>query len=411
MKLLFVGPWPPPFGGIASNLYELLPGLALRGCESVTLSYTEDSAETRTIDPRASLGRIENVRFSPRAHLKRYLPSILRRAWRERKKRYGLSPLRYLRAVTIADRIDREIARQGTQVVFTYDNEQLHAVPFVSRDHLRRPHILSTIYAGFFLAPDLYQNEAEFLRFAVKSADRVMSCSAYCANSGKSFLGIDYETRVLYNNVDEVLYSPDNSGEQIRSRFGIPSDAIVLMTMARMSRDMGYDFLLDNLQDILALDPRLYVFLVGASGDYSGQVADASARHDRVRHAFDISFEDKPFFFAACDIFTAPSREQYACLGIANIEAMMSGKAVISSTSGGHVETIEEGVTGVLVPFKDGVLDRGTYMTQLKQLIESKDLRERFGQAGRVRALAMFTNDKIVQDHLDVIGEFVVTPR
>ena len=32
-KVLFYGCWPPPYGGIASHLYELLPSLAKRNVE------------------------------------------------------------------------------------------------------------------------------------------------------------------------------------------------------------------------------------------------------------------------------------------------------------------------------------------------------------------------------------------
>ena len=40
-SILFVGNWPKPFGGIASHLYELLPGIAKSNYEVTILTFTE----------------------------------------------------------------------------------------------------------------------------------------------------------------------------------------------------------------------------------------------------------------------------------------------------------------------------------------------------------------------------------
>jgi starch synthase len=125
-----------------------------------------------------------------------------------------------------------------------------------------------------------------------------------------------------------------------------------------------------------------------------------------VRFAFSIPFEEKPFFFAACDIFTAPTKDKHACMGIANIEAMMSGKAVIASTSGGHPETIEDAVSGILVPFEKGKLNGRFYVEKLTVLVKDPETRKKYGEEGRKRALRLFTNEQIVEEHLDLIREF-----
>lgn len=399
-NILFVGPWPPPFGGIASNIFELMPGLVASGYAATTLSYTTGADEVSS-----SREHVSNIRFKPTAHFRRNMPAILSKAWRERAKRKDLGIARFIRGVTIAHKIEQVAKAQGSRFIFTYDNEQLHALPFIDRDAGGFPKVFATIYIGFILLQDYYGPEKHFLRQAIQTADFVLSCSDYCLRSARAYLGIDYPARVLYNNVDHDLYRPENDGAAIRQRFAIPDDAIVLMTMARMSVDMGYDFLLENVDAILATDPRLVLLMVGASGPMRPAVEAAASQNPRVHCAFDIPFEDKPFFFAACDIFTAPSREAYACLGIANIEAMMTAKAVLSSASGGHVETMEDGVTGILVPFVDGKLDRDAYLRHLAELAASPEMRRRFGISGRERGLQMFTNDKIVADHLKVVTD------
>jgi len=397
-NILFFGPWPPPFGGIASNIFELAPGIVSRGYRVATLSLAE--ADTGPVESRPF---VINERFSPTRHFRSNLKSVLTFAWRERGKRRGLSLRRYIRAVTIAHKVNAVVASNGSKHVFVYDNDQLHVAPFIHRDALSCPRVYVSIYIGFILRQDRYMLERDFLRYAVRSTDVMLSCSQYCLQSFRDFLDIEHPGRVLYNNVDHLVYAPGNSGEEVRRRFGLADDDIVLMTMARMDQDMGYDFLLANLPAILAIDDRLNVLMVGASGPMRSQIEKAANDHRRVHCAVDISFEDKPFFFAASDIFTAPSRKAYACLGIANIEAMMSGRAVLSSASGGHVETIEHGVSGILVPFNEQGLDSVTYLNELAKFVASRDLRLAFGSAGRRRAVEMFSNEKIVDDHLSVL--------
>jgi glycosyltransferase involved in cell wall biosynthesis len=159
-----------------------------------------------------------------------------------------------------------------------------------------------------------------------------------------------------------------------------------------------------NLESLACL--KKIVEIVGAKGELCKEVINLASCNIQVRYAFDISFEEKPFYFASCDIFTAPTKLNHACMGIANIEAMMSGKAVISSDSGGHSETIENNVSGVLIPFKNGKLNTDFYLKELKNLILNEEVRFKFSKNGRIRALHLFTNEKIVQEHIDLIEEY-----
>src|SRR5258708_28611017 len=50
LRLLVVGPYPPPFGGVASHLTTLIPGLAARGADDVAVVSFGDRTEVTTID-------------------------------------------------------------------------------------------------------------------------------------------------------------------------------------------------------------------------------------------------------------------------------------------------------------------------------------------------------------------------
>lgn len=400
-NLLFLGPWPPPFGGISSHLYELLPGLVDKGYNVISLSFTEEQNEISQIERG-----VKNIYFSPTSHFNRNRIKILKGAIGNQAHRKGLGLKKYIRALTIADRMNSIIDEDQIDFVFTYDNDQLHVTPFIDSGSGKKPKIFSSIYGAFFLHPREYANEKPFLRHAVSFAEKILSCSKYCADSGKEYLNMDYPTQVIYNNVDKDLYNPQNDGSDIRTRHNISKDQIVLMLVGRIGVDMGADFLLRELNRLTAIDPNLIIFFVGARAELCDEVEKVAETNAQVRFAFNIPMEEKELYFAACDIFTAPTKEKHACMGIANIEAMMSGKPVISSTSGGHPETIEDGVSGILVSFENGLLNGDEYIEKLTPLVKSPYMRAEYGKRGRERGLRLFTNEQIVQEHLDIIEEY-----
>jgi glycosyltransferase involved in cell wall biosynthesis len=85
--------------------------------------------------------------------------------------------------------------------------------------------------------------------------------------------------------------------------------------------------------------------------------------------------------WAGCLFGVAPSITPEG-FGDVVVEAMSAGKAVIGSTIGGHRDTIEDGVTGLLVPPGDA----GALAAAMRRLIEDAPLRERLAAGGRARA-------------------------
>jgi glycosyltransferase involved in cell wall biosynthesis len=94
-------------------------------------------------------------------------------------------------------------------------------------------------------------------------------------------------------------------------------------------------------------------------------------------------------------------------LGSVVYEGMSQGKAVIGTTPGGHADMIISGETGFLVP--PGEID--PLVSAMQTLINSADLRDCFGQAGRERA-KLFTAartvpkfERLYQQLVDLSGQ------
>ena len=97
-------------------------------------------------------------------------------------------------------------------------------------------------------------------------------------------------------------------------------------------------------------------------------------------------------------VFVCPSI--YEPLGIVNLEAMACEAAVVATDTGGIPEVVEDGVTGLLVPFAtrdDGSgdpLDPQAFVDGIAErvnaLLADPDRAAAMGRAGRARAVEQF---------------------
>jgi glycosyltransferase involved in cell wall biosynthesis len=104
--------------------------------------------------------------------------------------------------------------------------------------------------------------------------------------------------------------------------------------------------------------------------------------------------KDKLPYYQNCNIFIAPSR--YESFGFTVVEAMIFSKPTIGNNAGAIPEVIEDNVTGLLFE-KDNT---DSLKNVIIKLIESKDLREKMGIAGRKRYEKLFTAELMSENYL-----------
>jgi glycosyltransferase involved in cell wall biosynthesis len=104
--------------------------------------------------------------------------------------------------------------------------------------------------------------------------------------------------------------------------------------------------------------------------------------------------------YQAADIFCMPSTETY---GLAILEAMSSGCAVLVSDINGPGEIVQHG-TGLKVPLVDPEQYIAAYADRIVQLVDDSQLREDLGSAARAH-VAMMHNWSKIQSRLLTIYE------
>jgi len=180
----------------------------------------------------------------------------------------------------------------------------------------------------------------------------------------------------------EPLYHPPPHAERF---YCAPEAEDFLFYPSRLNRSKRQELVLE------ALALTRYPVVVGFAGaadeaDYAGQLralARSRGVEERVRWLGNISEEEKISHYARSrGVIFPPVDEDY---GYISLEAMLSSKPVITCTdSGGPLEFVEHGVTGLVAEAIAGALAEA-----LDQLWEDRAAAKKMGQAARERYAGM----------------------
>ena len=107
--------------------------------------------------------------------------------------------------------------------------------------------------------------------------------------------------------------------------------------------------------------------------------------------------DDVPALLSALDLVVLPSTEREG-FPLALTEAAMAGRPAIASRLGGIPEIIEDRRTGLLVPPRDAPALAGAIV----ELLSDAELRNRLGEAARMRARERFTSEAMVDQVLAI---------
>jgi glycosyltransferase involved in cell wall biosynthesis len=114
----------------------------------------------------------------------------------------------------------------------------------------------------------------------------------------------------------------------------------------------------------------------------------------RVRMPGTVPREDMPALLRSADVVVCTP--WYEPFGIVPLEAMACGVPVVASEVGGLADTVEDGVTGALVPPRDP----DALAAALRRFLEDPETQRLAGQAGRLRASAHYSWDQVAAEAL-----------
>lgn len=184
--------------------------------------------------------------------------------------------------------------------------------------------------------------------------------------------------------------------EEARVRLGLPVDAFVVGSLARLTPSKGMDKLIDAVGCLSDSAGTLRLVIAGEGREREGL---QSLGHARLGGRFQMlgRITHPEYLYASCDVFALASRVEG--FGLVFVEAALHGVPSVAMDVGGVKYAVRDGETGLLVP-PDDVL---ALSAALERLRTDPDLRARLGGAARARASVQFTADAMVDRYIGVL--------
>lgn len=218
------------------------------------------------------------------------------------------------------------------------------------------------------------------------------------SNSVAHHLPTSDKTRVIYNGIDTQQFNPKSSGVNFRQQYGIPPNVPLTGMVGRLRPWKGQVQFLQMAKQISENMTDAYFAIVGGSvfdvdNNYLQQLQLISRNlgiENRV--VFTGQLKDVRPALASFDVFVHPGDPEP--FGLVNIEAMAMGKPVVAFAHGALPEIVIPDETGLLVP-PNNIPELATAVSTL---LNDKQLAQRLGAAGYIRASQQFDIARTVKE-------------
>ncbi len=221
-----------------------------------------------------------------------------------------------------------------------------------------------------------------------RAAAVVVPSRAHLALSNE-LVGYESKVEVIPFGIDQTRWEtvpPPPPGASPRAIF-----------IGRLVAYKGLDILLKALERVPEL--RLDIVGAGPEGPRLRTLAQALAITDRVRWYGEYPDEDLPRRMADADFLVLPSVTVEEMFGLVVLEAMASGRPVITTALPSAVREVNvPGVTGLEVPLRD--VPALAYA--LETLCRDPARRRNMGEAGRRRVNERFTQSMMASRHIEL---------
>ena len=246
---------------------------------------------------------------------------------------------------------------------------------------------------------------------ALEMTDAVIAVSNETKADIERLFDVDpARVHVIHNGIDLEEYYKVHSTAALK-RFHIDPTKPYLLFVGRITRQKGIVHL---VRAIDSMDSDFQIVLCAGAPDtpeiaaeMNEAVAKAKSKRDGIIWIEEMVDRKTAIeLYSNAAVFCCPSI--YEPFGIINLEAMACETAVVATAVGGIKEVVVDGKTGFLVPLEQmketpfEPVNPGKFSCDLagriNQLMQDRQLREKFGKAGRKRAEEKFSWSAIARE-------------
>ncbi len=243
--------------------------------------------------------------------------------------------------------------------------------------------------------------EQEIMHFAdhivaATPLDKEQMLSLYDADAAK--------ISVIPCGVDLDMFRPIPRQEAKAYLGGPIADRKMILFVGRLDPVKGLDTLLEAICELAHRSHdaagRVCLAVIGGDAESASEAMNNADCLDDLKARFDLSDlvvflgsraqDTLAYYYSAAEVCVMPSR--YESFGMVALEAMACGTPVIASRVGGLMFTVQDGITGFLVP--EG--DPKALAAKLELILADPALRDRLGQQALVAARS-FTWESVAE--------------
>lgn len=197
---------------------------------------------------------------------------------------------------------------------------------------------------------------------------------------------------VIYNGIDPAPYEAP-AAWTIRSELGLGADAQLVGMIANVRQSKGYDILVRACAEVCRMFPAAKFVAVGDVHDVMAAPIKKLVAELLLEDRFTfLGFRsDIPKILGELDVFVLSSISEGMPLSV--LEAMASGKAIVTTQCGGIPEIVEHGQTGLLVPPSDS----SALAAAIGDLLSDRSKAERFGANAQMKFQKEFTISRMIE--------------
>lgn len=312
--------------------------------------------------PLATMLEQENVEYA-------MLPIKRFRGWKQGGKWRQL----YVAAATAFARA-RFLRRHGISIVHTND----------MRMHLAWAGSAKLAGAGFVWHQRAIFPRSRICSLAARLADRIVANSRFTATTFQS-PNIEKKVRVVHNPFEDASngLSASDAKSKLLSELGRTEGSWVIGFFANLLENKRPLIFSQAAAQILkSIGPNVVFPIFGAERDQQARLLKKKLNALGLENHIHFMGFRHPIesWMAACDVILVPAVGD--SFGRTLVEAMMIGTPVVASASGGHLEIIENGHNGILVPPDDP----GAFADAAITLIRSPDRHRELAERAREHA-------------------------
>ena len=215
----------------------------------------------------------------------------------------------------------------------------------------------------------------------------------------------EHQLEIIFVGLDLKEFDVKESKKELRKEFNIPDNQLVLLSVGRHVPRKKFDLAIKAVSEIKKLKPSLNIkyVLIGDGQEtlYLKNLTKQLNLENQIEFLGSCDLEKRNKFYKLSDMFLMPvetKKHDIEGFGIVFLEANYYKVPVIGTATGGIIEAIIDGETGLLIKPND----LNDLVEKILYLYENENVRKEMGEKGHNRVINEYSWQKIVEDYIRV---------